>query len=212
MIFHNFLSIILGDSARLKALKVLLKQPLGVTGRALGKLIGVSHSKVNIILRELVAQGVVKMHVQGKAHVYQINNEHFLIENIRPILELESNIFTILGQRIFSLLDQKPLSIILHGSIARGDERPDSDIDTLFIFDDDIFKEGLADDILERCSGITTEFGNFFSVIAVPLSKFVSGVKEKDPFFRNVVKEGKTIAGLTINEVMDHGRAKYQNG
>lgn len=206
MQFHDFISKIIGDSAKIKAIKLLMKQPDGISGRELGRLIGVSHFKSHAVLTELAQQGILTVRKAGKANIYQLNKRHLLIEKLRPIFRLEENIFTLIGDFLLSNLKPKPLSIILYGSVARNEERPDSDIDILVIYDDGVFHAGLSDEILEKGSDMPLRFGNCLSAIVVPLSKFQKGVKLKEPLFYRVFKEGRAIAGLSVNEVLGYGR------
>lgn len=206
MQFHDFLNKILGDSAKIKAIKLLIKQPEGISGRELGRLIGVSHFKSHAVLTELAKQGILTVRKAGKANIYQLNRRHLIIEKLRPIFRLEEDFFTVVGDYLFSKLKPNPLSIILYGSIARNEERPDSDIDILVIYKDGVFRPDFTDKILEKGADMPLKFGNRLSVIAVQLSKFQSGVKSKDPLFYRIFKEGRVIAGLSINEVLGYDR------
>lgn len=206
MQFHDFINKMVGDPAKIKTVKLLMKQPEGVSGRELGRLIGVSHFKSHSVLTELAKQGMLIVRKAGKANIYKLNKQHLMIEKLRPLFQMEENIFTIVGDLLFSKLKPKPLSIILYGSIARNEERPDSDIDILVIYDDDVFDPKLTDEILEEGSDMPAKFGNRLSAIAVQLSKFQGGVKSKDPLFYRIFREGRVIAGLSINEVQGYGR------
>lgn len=204
MIFHNIIEVILGDKIKIRALKTLRKFPDGVSGRELGRIIKTSHFKANSILQDLVSQHVIIAKKVGTAIIYKLNEEHFFVNLIESLFNNAENIFDIIGEKLFFKLEPRPLSIILHGSVVRGEERPTSDIDVLVIYDDAVFEEKLIDSMLLAGSEFPSEFGNTLSAIAVPLSRFKSGVKEKGSLFYNVFKEGRVIAGLSISEVLSY--------
>lgn len=211
MQFADFTAIILGDSSKIRAVKHLLKQPDGLNGRELGRLIGVSHSKAHSLLRELSAQGIVRLRRIGGINIYTLNSEHFIVELLKPFFEAEREIFRMIGKDLFSKLDPKPLALILHGSMVRGEERPTSDIDILAVYDDADFRDDLTDQILDKSIDTTTRFGNTSSAIAVSLSRFREGIRTKGSLFYNVFKEGKSIAGLTMLDLIGYGRSETQN-
>lgn len=78
--------------------------------------------------------------------------------------------------------------IILYGSVARGDERADSDIDLLVLWDGDEnvgwhAMTGLAFDLM-------VETGEYLSVKVMNTHAF----NPTSPFVRNVTREGITVA------------------
>ncbi|MBQ9812378.1 MAG: nucleotidyltransferase domain-containing protein [Thermoguttaceae bacterium] len=79
-------------------------------------------------------------------------------------------------------------SIVLYGSVARGDAEDDSDVDVALIVnkpltrDDD---ERLNDFFVD----MDLKYGKFFSVVNILESKFQEW-REYIPFYRNIVKEG----------------------
>ncbi|MDF9829069.1 nucleotidyltransferase domain-containing protein [Parabacteroides sp. PF5-6] len=80
-------------------------------------------------------------------------------------------------------------TIILYGSEARGEARPDSDIDLLILVNKDTltFQEEL--DITEPIYHIEMEAGVDISSIIMPRKKWEERTF-KTPFYVNVMKEG----------------------
>lgn len=81
--------------------------------------------------------------------------------------------------------------VILYGSTARGDNRPDSDMDVLILVKD---KRGIdRDKIYDFVIDTELEHGIDISVNIYESDQFDQLVLLKAPFASNVVKEGETL-------------------
>jgi predicted nucleotidyltransferase len=79
------------------------------------------------------------------------------------------------------------IQVILFGSEARGDARPDSDIDLLIIVDRDNITEKERQDIVNPLFDIEYETGILINPIVVLKKQWGKMVT---PFYENVMKEG----------------------
>lgn len=81
--------------------------------------------------------------------------------------------------------------IILYGSVAREEDGDDSDIDVLFVFDNEGFR-GFSE--LRNIQPINVEillhYGEIIS--ALPTTTYLYSTK-KTPLYLNIKKEGKTL-------------------
>lgn len=205
---HHFLNKILGDSTKIDIIRLLLKQSDGLSGREMARMTGVSHFKTRIVAEELRRHGLFTLKRVGQANIYKLYESHFLFERLKSLFQMEEDTLDIIGEKLYKRLKAKPLSIILHGSMARKEERPDSDIDLLIVYDDSVFRDELTDEIIEKGIDLVSKFGNMLSPLAVSFTRFKEGVKEKGSLFREILKSGRVIAGLTMSEVLDYGRTK----
>ena len=86
-------------------------------------------------------------------------------------------------------------SIRLFGSKARGDARPDSDIDLLVVVQDDGQKEEVTKRLRDIAYDLLEEF-DYHSVLAIkvfPARRIPQGRVSGDPFVRNIQIEGKEV-------------------
>ena len=201
MRFHHFIKDALKDTAHMACLKQLKNQP-GLSGRELAKLAGVSQFKIRGVLDHLTHHGFLKKRIVGRSHLYDLNRRHFLIEKITPLLEVEENFFSLVGSWTLNRLSPRPLSVILFGSVAREEERPDSDVDLLLVFKKIDSEEKLLDKIQDRLSDSLEYFGNRFAPVLATTKDFQKAIKGRDPLFLGILKEGLVIAGATMNEVL----------
>jgi predicted nucleotidyltransferase len=79
------------------------------------------------------------------------------------------------------------IQVILFGSEARGDARPDSDIDLLIIVDRDIITEKERQDIVNPLFDLEYETGILINPIVVLKKQWGKMIT---PFYENVMKEG----------------------
>lgn len=202
----------LNRSVYLKILCYLLPHTEGLSGNALAKLTGVSAPKANMALHFLVSQGVLSYRIVGKSYLYRVCREHVLVEKILlPQLEFQKNIFASLGRFIAKQLKPCPLSIILYGSMARSEEKPDSDIDVLLVYPDSHTSKNF-NDYDQMINAVRRRFGNSLSVRRGLAKQLRERYKSNDPLITNIVKEGKVIYGKTLLETIKYGKNNQTHG
>lgn len=206
MLFHEIINKLLGDASHIRVFSVLAKSKRGLSGRELAGLVGVSTFKIHHVLKFLTAQGVVLKSVSGRSNLYRLNEEHVLTEEIiLPILNFESEIFQRIGSHLMNSLKPKPMSIIIFGSIARKEETPQSDIDILFVYEDGKTPEHADSPFLTK---MPFRYGNSPIAMVISISDLQMRYSKKELLLRNIFREGFTIAGLSMMEVLNYGRKK----
>lgn len=210
MNFNNVIIDLLGDKGNIKTLFMLAHHPEGLTGRGLAGLIGVSTFKIHTVLKFLTEQGILAKSCVGSGNIYRLNEKHILVKQVlMPLFEFQKGLTEGLGSDLMKRLEPKPLSIILYGSLARGDEKADSDIDIVLVYNDRDKPDMIDENIWQE---IPLKYGNALSAKHVSVSELKEALDKKDSFARNLVKEGRNIAGATLMEVLNYGSSKAGNG
>ncbi|KZX12344.1 nucleotidyltransferase family protein [Methanobrevibacter filiformis] len=81
--------------------------------------------------------------------------------------------------------------IILFGSVARGDDTEDSDIDILIITSNVVVDLKIEDDIYSKSFDILLETGEYLSIKMRPNEHYYKHLHF--PFYMNIEKEGVVI-------------------
>jgi len=178
-------------------LTVLARADAEFTPPEIQRLIG--HRSVEGIrasLDRLVEQGIVERRVVGRAGVHRLNRSHLAAGAVLALASLGDELIS----RLRALLEQWPQPVefaALFGSAARGDMRPESDID-LFVVrparvdtDDGPWRDQIAH--LEDL--VSTWTGNDARVLEMGSNDCRSGVRNGERLLTDIAREGIVLAG-----------------
>ncbi len=101
---------------------------------------------------------------------------------------LGKDVYDELVDRIINALEGQVIRIVLYGSVARGTNEIDSDIDiAVFVHErlDHVLEDRLSDVIVD----MNLKYNKIFSVIDIDESVYLKW-KNVTPFYQNVEKEG----------------------
>lgn len=200
MNFTQPLNQILGQLSKIKILRFLLKTNLAMNGREVAKAVGLSHVKCHTALKELAEQGIISMRKIGRSNVYEIQQDHLVVKDwLKPLFREEDRLKNRLAGIILKRLAMKPDSIILFGSVARGQDQPGSDIDLLFIMSNGTDLKKCAREVMDAAEEVTQLFGNQLSPLFMGRSNFLRKLKKGDRFAKEAAKTGEVIYGKTIS-------------
>ena len=101
-----------------------------------------------------------------------------------------NGLLQLLRAELFRVLGEQIETIYLYGSQARGDARPDSDVDVLVVLRDDF----RYFDMVERTGEIVARLSlQFDTVISLAFSSRRKFDQQKIPFLLNVRQEGIAV-------------------
>ena len=132
--------------------------------REMASVLKVSHMSVNRTLRELAEFNFVTYVTVGKAHLWRVNQRSYafriLSKFIKGISEIQEPIEDLKKILLRNLSRDLIKRIVLFGSIAKGSERANSDIDVFILAKDRQSKKKLETQI-DRLSNLCLEmYGN----------------------------------------------------
>ncbi|MGI0088407.1 MAG: nucleotidyltransferase domain-containing protein [Nitrosotalea sp.] len=199
MKLHKYLEQVLGNKISISTLRVLVHYKGKIfTIRRLAQDAGASHPEVSATVEELEKFGIVQIQPVGRAHQISLNEKSYVLnEIIAPILRAEGKTLA----RIISILKdhlntKKITSSVIFGSVSKGEEKEDSDIDVLVISDDfDHATEAIAN----ASEDVALCFHTSVSPIIFTKKEFLS--KKKGDLIHSILSNHIHITGLELEKI-----------
>jgi len=167
MRFHNGLEDLLGNGVRLRILRVLASETgHGFTGRDLARRCNVSASQAITALRTLEESGIVFRQVVGRSHMWTLAADHEWAKPVQVVFADEAAALERLMSELKRVLVKLPAKRAwLFGSIARGDERPTSDVDIFIEVKNHADRQTVLDKMSSVSGDFALRFGNPVSTL-----------------------------------------------
>lgn len=167
MKFHISLLDTLTSKTKIKIIRFLLNHEAFMSEREIASVLNVSHMSVNRTMRELAELNFVNFVTIGKAHLWRVNRKSYAFRVLSEMIKGVSDIKEPLEDLKLIVLNNLPKTLIkkvvLFGSIAKGSERSNSDIDVFILVKNKLSKKKLEPQI-EKLSNFCLEvYGNRFA-------------------------------------------------
>lgn len=209
MRYTNPLDGILGQKSKVKILRYLTGGRTEASGRQIASDIKMSPTVCHRALNELVSQGIILTRRTGNIHLFRLNQENYMVEKmLLPLFSKEREVTRVLAKEVSKEIGEDVVSIILFGSVARGEEEPYSDIDLLAVTQNKESKAKLKSLFSKRQEDFIRRFGNVLSPYIVTKADFKRRYQQNDPLIREAVKTGQLILGKRVSEVLLSGAQK----
>lgn len=174
-------------------LLALARAESAFTGGQLARLVPhASASGVRKAAARLVEQGLVDEHQAGQAKLYRLNPDHLATPHILALCQLREKLFANIRAQVSTWKDP-PKLVALFGSGARGQMRPDSDID-LFIVSDQVGTHAWDSQTQTLARLVHRWTGNDCRVLEMTPAQVRAGLYS-DPILDEIAAEGLTIVG-----------------
>ena len=204
MVIDKVLDEVFSTWSNVAVLRVLNKYAIGLSGREVSRLVGMSPKNCLITLSSLENLGMVSRIRGGRDHLFTLNREHYLVsEAILPLLQVENDFFDKIALFIKSKLKNKCISLIVFGSVARKDESIESDLDLCIILENAKLKPTVEEIVFDIGLKAHKRFGVSLSTIYFTKKEFAGKARLNKIPVNNIVKEGKVISGLSIKELIN---------
>jgi len=207
MVIHKVLDEVFSTWSNVAILRVLDRHVLGLSGREVARLAGLSGKNGIITLTGLENLGLVNRVRGGRDHLFTLNRDHFLVkEGIIPLFDVEDKFEESIYTDIKKKLKKMCNSIYVFGSVARKEEDVDSDLDLCIIYDKENQKELLEDALYDLQFKIRQKYAVNVSPFYISAKQFRIRAKANKPPIADVVKEGKLVFGNSIRVLLSDKR------
>lgn len=195
MKLHKYLEQVLGNKISISVLRTLVNYKGKIyTIRRLAEDAGASHPEVSATVEKLGKFGIVQIQPVGRAHQISLNEKSYVLGKIIvPILKAEeetlNEVISILKEHLST---KKITSAVIFGSVAKREEKDDSDIDVLIISND-------FDHAITAVSDAEREISVKFHCKVSPLIFSESEFKSKK-------KNNVLVRSILDNHIIIHGK------
>jgi predicted nucleotidyltransferase len=183
------LTRLLGNSGNLRILRALLEYEAPQSSTQLVRATGMTLPGVLKILDNLVAQGAVEVHGSGRSRVFSAIKSA-QIEDLKVAFMHERTEWErFLGVLRTTFAKRRDvLAAWLYGSVARGDDGPDSDVDLAILVKD----ESAADRVRDSLHELERSLRAHFSIMALT----PKDLQRVEPtLWAAIVRDGRTLKG-----------------
>ncbi|MGI0009831.1 MAG: nucleotidyltransferase domain-containing protein [Nitrosopumilaceae archaeon] len=187
---------ILGNKVAITLLRTMVNYRGKIfTIRGLAEEAKVSPNETALIIHELENFGIVKIQPVGRAYQLELNKKSYILNKvIEPIIEAEKNTLDELVILLKKYLDTKKIvSALIFGSVVKGQEKIDSDIDLLVISND---HDHAIAQISEASEQVFSTFHSGLSPIIFTDKEFKA--KQKGSLIQSIIDNHILICGKRI--------------
>mgnify|MGYP001582770662 CR=1 FL=1 len=201
------------EDAQTRILRFLWRGRTEWSGREIARKVGLSAPACHEALKKLDARGLVHLRRVSNVHLYQVNPENYLVQNVfghqfEAEAAMPGKVVALVTKSLIDSPKSDVVSIVLFGSMARGTARLGSDLDLLVVLPT---KEGVQT-VEARVEHLRDLLFRRFNVPLSPCIQTLSELRHKHqrklPLIREILKDGRTIYGKDIKELLSCPRRK----
>lgn len=203
MNYADALNRIIKTPSAIKLLRYMIVYETEQTGRETARQCGISYVQAHRILSGLVNQGVVIKRKAGNAYIFKINREHEAVKRLlTPMFSEEKGIAKKIINEKIKPAAKHAISVVLYGSVNRGEERPDSDVDLFFLVKSGKEKQLVKEIIPDISPDFVFSTGNRLDALVLTAAEY----KKEKAGSKQVIKSiesGETIYGKPLSDALE---------
>ena len=207
MRFHQPLDTALNSAAKIRILRFFCRKGGEWSGRRVASHLELNPVTAHRALRELYEATILDFRKTGNNFIYSLRRNHYLVRALlEPLFNQEAGsrdrLLELFEQSFSSGEKRKIAAVAIYGSVARGEERPTSDIDLLMLVESEQSKRRIRDPLDRFCDRILEDFRNVPSVYVNTLPEARRKVQRKLPVFQNILRDHQLIWGKPLREAL----------
>ena len=164
MRFHKLFLDLFKSEVKLKIIEFLLKHEASMSEREIASVLDVSHMSVNRTMQDLAEMNLVNYILVGNAHLWKVNRQSFAYKALTHFIKTLKSLPDPLSElkRLIIKHLSKPFikQLVLFGSVAKGEELPNSDIDLFILIENARDRKALEQCIEKLSMECLDVFGN----------------------------------------------------
>lgn len=170
--------------------------------RTIARLAKVSSAQASRVLPELVALGLVERREAPPSALFSLVGENVAARLVRELSRARTAVLDELGA-LAGAIEPSPVSVVVFGSLARGDAGVESDVDVVLVR-----PSGIDEDNERWLSAVETWrtsarrlAGNAVEVLEVDESELGRRLRRPNELWADVVREGVVVFGSALEDL-----------
>jgi predicted nucleotidyltransferase len=169
--------------------------------REISRHVGTSAGAVQRELETLSQLGLIGRSVSGRQVYYKANRNHPVFAEVHSLIAKTVGVFQLLGSALAPLAKRIYLAFV-YGSVARREEKADSDVDLIIVGD------ATLDEVIAQLATVEGAIGREINPTIYSTKEFRSKLQSGNHFLRSVV-HGETVPLIgDLNEFREMGRVR----
>ena len=195
--FRYPLNRILASEGAVRILRELARHGRERSVPALARATKLSAQAIRNVLTDLTTIGIVEAIGQERTVLYRLQSAHPLHRPLAHLFEEEENRVTrVLAalRETATVAEPQALAVWVYGSVARGDDKPSSDIDVVLVTSNNDVESASAT-YKQAVSGMTDAERVTLSVVGLSQADVRRLAAEKDPWWHNLLSDAQPVVG-----------------
>lgn len=193
-------SVIPGAQGKLLAALARVSGPL--TLRAVAEVAAVSTGQCSELLAQLVVLGIVEREDIPPAAHFRLVRDHVAAQPLLDLLAAAERLLERL-RKTAERIRPVPISVVVFGSLARGEARTDSDIDVLIVRSSEVAADDSEwrDAVATWAAGAERASGNVVNLLEVDAAEARRLLRSGKGVWSSIRREGRGVFGQTVDEL-----------
>lgn len=202
MVIHRVFDEVFRTWSNVAVLRALLDTNTGFSGNEVARVAGMNPRSAFKALTSLEELGIVNRQIGGRDHLFSLNREHFLVQEVvLKIYPVENKFPTEIINTLASILKKRVHSALLFGSAARKEEKPLSDLDLCCIVNSAADRILVSDLLDKRAPMLYKRYGVKLAPIYFLKAEFVK--KRNSKLIKDIIKEGILVTGKNVKGIFN---------
>lgn len=208
----RFLDVALASATKVKVLRRLVLDSKPKSGRALARDVEMSHAQVLHVLHELHSEGIVLLERIGRSYAYSLRRDALPVKDILiPLFQKERSLPADVAHRVAAAIETPTLSISIFGSVAKGADHAQSDLDMVFVVEGRPAQLSLEEEIAGAVSDTATSLGVTLGPYVITRVDLQRKYRANDPFIRELASTCRQVSGSLLMEVISGGSSRLKD-
>lgn len=185
-----------------RVLGVLARSDTELTMRTVAQLAGVSVNRAVSVLNHLVALGLVERREAGSAALVRLARDNEAAKAVILLGDLRSRVIDRLRSQA-KTIRPAPVSLVIFGSLIRGEARSSSDVDVLAVRDRDVAEDDQLwlETLGQWVARAARIVGNPVNLLTVGEDEIPNLLRRRQSVWSEIVQDGLVLLGSELPDL-----------